>query len=530
MRIPFLFSLLFVIGGEINGIHVSIPNYTGLKTDNGNVELTGKDGRSSGISFLMDILPERRLIKLGKKNSAVSTIRGGVRASIPSHIPRRVLPVIPSNIDVELGKIHSSAVAASSHRVDRHLAFGDYTDPTFSCPATTTCPIVCVANVADCPLDAQCPGTHPNGSAYPAEHEYELCLDGNCADLTAGEQCEEELESPCECEALPIACAKQVDLFSTCTDRFGDRYEANVKCLEEQEDQLPQVRFTGPWFLACYIGISAVTLLMLLWCAWNQRWGGVQGSSTRLECAAATTTNNIEASATTFKKLKSSSVEAEKTERKSSGTASETESKDNHDAVVAVSIKTSSATQTHLPWTQTGYKSTIVGTFLYALIVLTHLIIQFLLLFLTIEYYVQQEATGLGLSNLGPPMWHNFEDDKQVLKAFEIAWMVGFVWCFFLKYPASIRSLFLRRCVPEEATYVAVSAPVQTVDTHYETKWIVKLLEWMGVVFRRVLRFLYSDESQNPGAGTSYKVTLCKVWVDGECLGFFWEWWLIVIF
>ena len=37
-----------------------------------------------------------------------------------------------------------------------------------------------------------------------------------------------------------------------------------------------------------------------------------------------------------------------------------------------------------------------------------------------------------------------FFDDVQVLLAFEIAWMVGFVWCFFLKFPDGIYSLFLR--------------------------------------------------------------------------------------
>jgi hypothetical protein len=37
-----------------------------------------------------------------------------------------------------------------------------------------------------------------------------------------------------------------------------------------------------------------------------------------------------------------------------------------------------------------------------------------------------------------------FFDDVQVLMAFEIVWMVGFVWCFFLKFPGSIYHLFLR--------------------------------------------------------------------------------------
>ncbi len=42
---------------------------------------------------------------------------------------------------------------------ERFLAFGDYVDPTFSCPATVTCPDICVAAAEDCPSDAVCPST-----------------------------------------------------------------------------------------------------------------------------------------------------------------------------------------------------------------------------------------------------------------------------------------------------------------------------------------------------------------------------------
>ena len=50
----------------------------------------------------------------------------------------------------------------------RSLAFGDYVDPTFQCPATTTCRVVCVAAAEDCPQDSQCPDDG---------NEYELCSD-----------------------------------------------------------------------------------------------------------------------------------------------------------------------------------------------------------------------------------------------------------------------------------------------------------------------------------------------------------------
>jgi hypothetical protein len=55
----------------------------------------------------------------------------------------------------------------------RFLEFGDYVDPTFSCPATVTCPDVCVASAEYCPEDAICPGTHPDNEGDP-DHEYEV--------------------------------------------------------------------------------------------------------------------------------------------------------------------------------------------------------------------------------------------------------------------------------------------------------------------------------------------------------------------
>ena len=60
---------------------------------------------------------------------------------------------------------------AVSH--ERFLAFGDYVDPSYSCPATVTCPDVCVASAEDCPADAVCPGTHPDDGGDP-DHEYEV--------------------------------------------------------------------------------------------------------------------------------------------------------------------------------------------------------------------------------------------------------------------------------------------------------------------------------------------------------------------
>lgn len=189
---------------------------------------------------------------------------------------------------------------------------------------------------------------------YP--HHYQLCADGTCSDLTAGESCDPDATSPCECDALPFVCAKQIDLYPTCLTRFQMQYDTESECLAAQEDSLPQVDFAGPIFLACYIGLSAVTLVMLCWCAWNQRWASVSGSTVPLEGA----------------KLKIMEEEdvarVSTTQRMRNG------------------ISSPANNEVERTWTQTGYTSTIIGISIYYLVVLAHLTIQFLLLALTVEY------------------------------------------------------------------------------------------------------------------------------------------------
>lgn len=100
-------------------------------------------------------------------------------------------------------------------------------------------------------------------------------------------------------------------------------------------------------------------------------------------------------------------------------------------------------------------------------------------------------------------------------KGFELTWMVGFFWCFCLKYPNSIHSLFLRRCLPRDATHIAVTAAVKRVDTMYEKKC---LMNFFGVVQKsvcRLMNFVYSLESNVSDSGVEYKTTYCKV-ISGE--------------
>ena len=132
------------------------------------------------------------------------------------------------------------------------------------------------------------------------------------------------------------------------------QYDSIAECLEEQKENKAQVNFWGPWFIAAYVGLAGVTVLMLIWCAWNQRWASVSGSTVPLECV----------------KVNQNVKDEEEAVEKTAGIASQQ----------------LSASVTNEQWTQTGYKYTIIGMFLYSLVILAQVVIQFLLFALTVEY------------------------------------------------------------------------------------------------------------------------------------------------
>jgi hypothetical protein len=370
-------------------------------------------------------------------------------------------------------KLTSSLSSSSPHddsstQSHRSLAFGDYADPTFTCPATTTCPLICTNSTDDCPTT--CALANPDSN-----HEFELCADGTCADLTLGEECSEDLESPCTCKGLEFTCAKVVNFYDDCFGMYQEYYDVNAECVANEEENLPQVDFTGPIFISCYAILGIVTISMFGWCAWNQRMSPVQGSCVEL-----------------------------------------------------MAVKGGGEEK----WMQTGYRRSLVGMVLNALILVVILGFQALLAFLTIEYCefmyccvvvlmyigekrlmillsfvidVQQEAEGL--SNLKVI----FADEIQVLMAFEIVWMTGFVWCFLLKWPASIQSMCLRRCLPCRAGYIAVSAPVRAVDTSYEKKCIVNFIWFLMDGFYAFMDAIFSIKSEGGETGLRYKTEFCKV-------------------
>jgi hypothetical protein len=130
--------------------------------------------------------------------------------------------------------------------------FGDYVDPTFDCPATTTCQPICVA------ADKYCPTACDAGRT--------LCADGSCV-VAAKEQCAGDLESPCEFDCAKFACAKVVDTYDACRETYGPQYEAETACGEAETAETVQLfQFNETGFVVVYAWVSIVSVLIFAWC------------------------------------------------------------------------------------------------------------------------------------------------------------------------------------------------------------------------------------------------------------------------
>lgn len=132
--------------------------------------------------------------------------------------------------------------------------FGDTVDPTFSCPALTTCAQVCVATIEDCPPEMACPNWNET-----------LCADGSCATV-----CDDTLETVCEYECAPIACNRIDDSYDQCQEKYGPLYDAETICGEEESAyEMSLVEFNEPAYVFGYAWVSGVTFLILAWCAYK---------------------------------------------------------------------------------------------------------------------------------------------------------------------------------------------------------------------------------------------------------------------
>lgn len=129
--------------------------------------------------------------------------------------------------------------------------FGDYADTSFSCPALTTCPVICSKKLSECPTT--CP------------ENLTLCLDGTCKASCTGFETN-------KCEELyactPYSCPK-VDLdFDSCLLDYELFYNVSHSCPANMYDDESKDAFTLPLVLF-YSWILFISSCLIGWGRFN---------------------------------------------------------------------------------------------------------------------------------------------------------------------------------------------------------------------------------------------------------------------
>jgi hypothetical protein len=333
-----------------------------------------------------------------------------------------------------------------------HAEFGDYVDETFDCPARTTCPLICVANATDC----------PTACTSPLE---QLCRDGTCA-----ESCDGEEESPCAYGCASVACAKVIDFYTVCQETYAPFYEAEAMCgAMEVAETVHLYTYQEPVFVFFYIWYAVYPMILFGWCAYNQRVSPVSGSCQTLELEVSSSVTDA----------------ADDADASAMGSSTTTTKKQQKPTMMKPNAR--------IAW-QTGYKIHPIGCLVAVLTYLTILAVYFTLMWLIIQYYVQQEAIRWSFTTM------YFEDEGQVLLCFIILWMAGFLWMISLKFPHCIYGIHLRRCVLNEADYVAISVQRLAVKSTEVVKHSHEYLYGVKTFFasfydvvHSVMTFVFSD-------------------------------------
>jgi len=141
---------------------------------------------------------------------------------------------------------------------------GDYVDPTFDCPAKTTCPVVCVPTGTLCPSSLTCPtGTF-------------LCQDGTCeANCTTADAAFDPASSSCP-SCTPVICPKITNYFDQCHADYDLYYNSTAEC--DAKETLKEYTLLETPFVIVFVFVTVITSALFLWCAINQRLLPVCGS------------------------------------------------------------------------------------------------------------------------------------------------------------------------------------------------------------------------------------------------------------
>jgi hypothetical protein len=330
-----------------------------------------------------------------------------------------------------------------AHRVVYCSFLGDYHEIPQTCPFMTTCPVVCVAKVKDCPTACA-----DNTSGWSASSVTSLCVTGSC-EMDCS-QYDADMDNPCPCPLFPIACPKVVEYYDECFAMFQPFYDGNV-CPEEEEYSIPQVS-TSAFFTAFYTWIAGLTALMVCWFYYNEKL-----------CPSSDTTSM---------RMREGALKS---------------------------------TRGHSLY-QHGYRRCILGTALYAMVIVTVIGIQFLFFFLTICFYM-----AAGSITRWPPV---FYDPDQVLRVFVSVWFVGFTWTVSLRYMrdrTDLDCLFLRRCLLSAATHVLVVAPAEAISPkRSQVRLSVRCVRWLSGSCSTFLHALFP----NPGNVAGKDAIFCRVTLD----------------
>jgi len=159
---------------------------------------------------------------------------------------------------------------------------------------------------------------------------------------------------------------------------------------------------------------------------------------------------------------------------------------------------------------QTGYNFSFIGYALYWTILLTVGYIHFCLVLLTVSYYNIDEGIG---------MWFfDKDDDRRVLRAFEIVWMVGAAYTVVLQWPKELKLHFMLRAPLTRSNYVRVwfTTPEIVLSSNSNMQKFQAIGRWIDYVFNLFFAFLYSDVTLPSNIKGSWTVCPVSLTDDGQ--------------
>lgn len=137
--------------------------------------------------------------------------------------------------------------------------FGDTVDKSFQCPVWTTCPVICVSKLADCP--EQCPPGRvlcPNGDCIPCSDDNN-CSDADCAAKwwLQKSPCPSASDAASHPACGSFACPKTDEFLETCFTAFTDPFYSDMALCEDE------IKNSGEAFNAKPLSILGIWLFGL---------------------------------------------------------------------------------------------------------------------------------------------------------------------------------------------------------------------------------------------------------------------------